>query len=249
MAAIIAGRDASVPVGGENDAKHFVGVAPDARILNMKVATADGGADVTQVIAAIDWVVQHRSDNGMNVRVINLSYGTRSTQSYQVDPLARAVENAWHKGIVVVIAAGNDGLGSTRLTMPAIDPYVIAVGAVDHRGTDTADDDRVTTFTNGGSSVHAPICLHPASPWFRCAFRAPTRTRGTRRVSSRVTPPAGSSGARVPHRRRRSSQVQLHCCCRHGRPCRPTSSSGSSRPRRRSCPGTRILRWVQVSST
>ena len=45
-------------------------------------ATADGGADVKQVIAAIDWVVQHAHDNGMNIRVINLSYGTNSTQPY-----------------------------------------------------------------------------------------------------------------------------------------------------------------------
>lgn len=68
LAAIIAGRDIGYTAG----AKYFVGIAPDARILNMKVATADGGTDVTQVITAIDWIVQHRADNGMNVRVINL---------------------------------------------------------------------------------------------------------------------------------------------------------------------------------
>src|SRR5262249_61245721 len=53
-----------------------------------KVATADGGADVSQVIAAIDWAVQHRYDNGLDIRVINLSYGTNSLQAYQADPLA-----------------------------------------------------------------------------------------------------------------------------------------------------------------
>ena len=95
MAGIIAGRDSAVQANHAKDDKHFVGVAPDARILNMKVATADGVTDVSQVIAAIDWVVQHRNGNGMNVRVINLSYGTSSTQSYVLDPLAHAVENAW----------------------------------------------------------------------------------------------------------------------------------------------------------
>jgi len=161
LAAIIAGRDSDVSSGNENDAKHFVGVAPDARILNVKVATADGGADVTQVIAAIDWVVQHRADNGMNVRVINLSYGTNSRQSYLSDPLARAVENAWRAGIVVVVAAGNDGLNKATLTMPAADPYVIAVGAVDHRGTDDLRDDQVASFSNGGSSARRPDLLAP----------------------------------------------------------------------------------------
>jgi serine protease AprX len=133
MAGIIAGRDSAVPVAGATGAKNFVGVAPDARVLNMKVATADGATDVSQVIAAIDWVVQHRNDNGMNVRVINVSYGTSSSQSYVLDPLAHAVENAWRAGVVVVAAAGNDGPGQV-LTMPAVDPYVIAVGGQRSQG-------------------------------------------------------------------------------------------------------------------
>ena len=160
MAGIIAGRDSSVPAGGESDAKHFVGVAPDARILNMKVANADGATDVSQVIAAIDWVVQHRKDNGMNVRVINLSYGTSSTQSYVLDPLAHAVENAWRAGVVVVAAAGNDGSGRA-LTMPAVDPYVIAVGATDHRGSDKVDDDSLAAFTNAGAGARQADLLAP----------------------------------------------------------------------------------------
>ena len=39
-----------------------------------------------QVIAAIDWVVQHQHDNGLNIRVLNLSYGTNSTQSLHGRP-------------------------------------------------------------------------------------------------------------------------------------------------------------------
>ncbi|CAN5158163.1 hypothetical protein BH24ACT12_BH24ACT12_23940 [soil metagenome] len=160
MSAIIAGRDADIPAGGEDDAKHFAGVAPGARIVNLKVGTADGAADVSQVIAAIDWAVQHRNSGGLNIRVINLSYGTRSTQSYTIDPLAHAVENAWRHGIVVVTAAGNNGPG-TALSMPAADPYVIAVGAVDHVGTDTSDDDRVSDFTNTGTPIRRPDLLAP----------------------------------------------------------------------------------------
>jgi serine protease AprX len=161
MAGIIAGRDAELRQGNEHDARLFAGVAPDAQILNMKVAAADGGTDVSQVVAAIDWVVQHRRDNGMDVRVINLSYGTRSLQSYELDPLAHAVENAWRAGIVVVVAAGNDGLSQPSLTMPAVDPYVLAVGAVDHRGTPDPQDDVVASFTNGGSDTRRPDLLAP----------------------------------------------------------------------------------------
>ena len=160
MAGIIAGRDAQVSAGNENDDDYFVGMAPDARIVNVKVATADGGADVSQVIAAIDWVVQHRKDAGMNIRVINLSYGTHSTQPYTVDPLAYAVENAWRKGIVVVAAAGNDGAGN-QLTMPAADPYAIAVGAVDHLGSNSLSDDAIASFTNSGTTARRADLLAP----------------------------------------------------------------------------------------
>jgi serine protease AprX len=96
------------------------------------LATADGGTDVTQVIAALDWVVEHpKLPNGTPVRVINLSYGTDATQDYRVDPLAAAAENAWNHGIVVVTSGGNGGSATDSLTDPAYDPYVIAVGAAD----------------------------------------------------------------------------------------------------------------------
>ena len=62
----------------------------------MKLATTDGSVDVSQVIAALDWVTQHPVlPDGTRVRVINLSYGTDSAQSYLADPLAAAAENAW----------------------------------------------------------------------------------------------------------------------------------------------------------
>lgn len=161
MAGIIAGRDRGVRPGKEADAKSFVGVAPDATVVNLKVAAADGAVDVSQVIAAIDWVVQHRNDTGTPIRVLNLSFGTDSTQSYELDPLAYAVEVAWRKGIVVVVAAGNEGADGTTLTMPAADPYVLAVGASDHNGTRIRTDDTVGTFSSVGNSGRRPDLLAP----------------------------------------------------------------------------------------
>ncbi len=160
MAALIAGRDRVVPAGGENDAKHFVGLAPDATLVSVKVGSGDGSVDVTQVIAAIDWVVTNRAKH--NVRVLNLSYGVDSTQSPGIDPLAHAVQNAWRAGIVVVAAAGNSGAeGATRLTMPAADPYVIAVGSSDHQGSDKPEAQRTGAWTNPGTTARRPDLLAP----------------------------------------------------------------------------------------
>jgi serine protease AprX len=109
-----------------------LGVAPDAKVIALKLATTDGSTDVSQVIASLDWVVSHPvMPDGTRIRVINLSYGTDSTQSYQNDPLAAAAENAWKHGIVVVVSAGNGGNDTGTLTDPATDPFVIATGAAD----------------------------------------------------------------------------------------------------------------------
>src|SRR6185437_3069889 len=137
MAGLIPGKDAGLTAPyASAPASAYRGMAPDARIVSLKVATADGGTDVTQMIAAIDWAVQHAHDPGLNIRVINISYGTNSAQSSTVDPLAYAAEQAWKQGIVVVAAGGNSGFQShmnnaPALSDPAIDRYVIAVGATD----------------------------------------------------------------------------------------------------------------------
>jgi len=158
MAGIIAGRDPEVAAGKEDDPQYFVGVAPDARLVNLRVAAADGAVDVSQIIAAIDWAVTHRNDAGLNIRVINLSFGTDSLQDPRFDPLSYAVEAAWRAGIVVVVSVGNDGPTATRVGNPALNPYVIAVGASDNAGTPARKDDTIGAFsTRGDATRHADL--------------------------------------------------------------------------------------------
>ena len=151
-------------------------MAPDARLVSLKVGAADGAVDVSQVIAAIDWVVQHAHDPGLNIRVINLSYGTNSLQDPSTDPLAYAAEQAWKRGIVVVAAGGNYGFQSQRnapaLADPAYDSSLLAVGSIDTMGTLKTSDDQVPSF----------------SPWPK---------RGATRGVDLVTPGAHLQGLRV----------------------------------------------------
>ena len=152
LAGIIAGHAPGAEIDRDND-QDFLGMAPGARLVNMKVADGVGAVDVSQVIAAIDWVVEHKNDNGMNIRVITLAYGTDGVQAYDIDPLAHAVERAWHEGIVVVVAAGNDGSGSA-LRNPATDPYVITVGASENAGIwGRMADDVIAPFSSCGTSA------------------------------------------------------------------------------------------------
>jgi serine protease AprX len=160
MAGIIAGRDNGVGGPYAGDTTDFLGMAPDARIINLKVADAQGNTDVSQILVAIDWVVRHRNDHGMNIRVLNLSYGTDATQDYSVDPLAHAAEAAWRAGIVVVAAAGNNGDGS-GLTDPAYDPTILAVGAATAPGTTSQAlaGDSVASFSSALSTATRNVDL------------------------------------------------------------------------------------------
>jgi len=127
----------------------------------VKVGAANGATDVVQVIAALDWVVQHQHDNGLNIRVIALAYGTDGQQPYTLDPLAYAAEVAWRHGIVVVVAAGNTGQTAPSLDNPATDPFVIAVGASDTNGTYTSGDDVVAPFSTWGNDDRGVDVLAP----------------------------------------------------------------------------------------
>jgi serine protease AprX len=162
MAGIIAGRTPrKTAAQSAQNPQIFTGIAPGSRLVSIKVAAADGSTDVSQVIAAISWVIEHAQDPGFNIRVLNLSFGTDSVQSYLLDPLAYAAEAAWRSGIVVVVAAGNAGFGGLMLNDPATDPYVIAVGANDLKGTYSTSDDQVASFSSSGVLLRRPDFVAP----------------------------------------------------------------------------------------
>jgi serine protease AprX len=176
MAGIIAGSDvaAGTPAGGcgtclgnspYSDTTKFVGIAPESRIVSVKVGAFDGAVDVSQVIAGIDWVVQHRDDASvspaLNIKVINLSFGTDSVQPAEIDPLVHAAEVAWRAGIVVVASGGNDGRKAGPLANPAVSPLVLAVGASDTTGTLRLSDDTIPKFAEHGTRARPVDVVAP----------------------------------------------------------------------------------------
>ena len=127
------------------------GVAPDANIVNVRVINHHGKARASTIIAGIQWVIGNRDT--YNIRVINLSLGGKAKKVYKSDILAAAVEMAWKAGIVVVTAAGNKGPNSGSIGTPAHDPYNIAVGAMDDKGTPDPSDDEVPFFSARGPTA------------------------------------------------------------------------------------------------
>jgi len=134
----------------------FRGVAPGAQIVNLRVLDANGSATDSSVIAAINQAVALKSQ--YNIRIINLSLGRGVFESYKLDPLCQAVEKAWKNGIVVVVAAGNNGRylptsGYSTVTSPGNDPYVLTVGAMKPMGTPQRSDDLIASYSSKGPTI------------------------------------------------------------------------------------------------
>jgi serine protease AprX len=139
VAGLVAGNGNALPAGDPLRGR-FAGTAPEAGLVSIKVSDDHGNSSLIDVIAGLQFAVDHKADYG--IRVVNLSMNSSVAQSYRTDPLDAAAEAAWFHGLVVVTAAGNRGTAADAVSYaPANDPYVIAVGGVDDHGTkDTADD-------------------------------------------------------------------------------------------------------------
>jgi serine protease AprX len=133
----------------------YAGVAPRARLIELKVLDAQGQSLTSTVISAIEFAIANKTTLGVDV--INLSLGHPIFESLQTDPLVLAVEAAARAGIVVVVAAGNVGLSTTTglpgyggILSPANAPSAITVGALDTRNTTTRSDDVVAPYSSRG---------------------------------------------------------------------------------------------------
>ena len=130
-------------------------VAHGSRLIGMKVLAGDGSGYTSTVIDAIEFAIANKEK--LKIDVINLSLGHPIYEPAATDPLVQAVERAVDAGIVVVVAAGNEGMnrdtgevGYAGITSPGNAPSAISVGAVDTKGTITRADDEVAPFSSRG---------------------------------------------------------------------------------------------------
>lgn len=108
----------------------YCGMAPECRLIQLKVLDQNGEGNINQILEAIDWVIDNKKR--YEIRIMNISAGsTVQMKQDGTDSLVDAVERAWDEGLIVVTAAGNRGPGPMTVTAPGSSKKVITVGAAD----------------------------------------------------------------------------------------------------------------------
>jgi serine protease AprX len=130
------------------------GLAPGVQLVNVRVLGAQGVGRTSDVIAGIQWVIANRAR--YNIRIINLSLGHPVMEPAATDPLCEVVQQAVQAGIVVVAAAGNDGVTADGrmilggINSPGNSPWAITVGSLNTWGTVKRSDDTLTGYSSRG---------------------------------------------------------------------------------------------------
>ena len=137
--------------GGGTDS---IGVAPEAKLIDVKVLNSCARGKSSNIIAGIEWCIKNRNTawtaqtpDYYGIDVLNLSLGGSASDGQ--DALSRAVNKAVKMGLVVVCAVGNDGLAN-HICTPAAADGAIAVGSVNDMGTINRNDDVMSSFSNRG---------------------------------------------------------------------------------------------------
>lgn len=136
---------------GSRSGFRYRGPAFEAGLVGVKVLDKTGSGQLSTVIEGVQWCIDNRA--ALGIRVINMSLRATAGEPYANDPLCQAVEKAWLSGIVVCVAAGNEGPNPKTIGTPGIDPLVITVGALDDRNTAVPGDDLVADFSSRGPTV------------------------------------------------------------------------------------------------
>jgi serine protease AprX len=150
-------------IKGRDPQGRYIGVAPDATVVSVKISDDSGFTTESDLIRGMQWVLANK--DRYNLRAVNVSLSTAIPTSYLVSPVALAAEALWRGGIIVVASAGNSGSAQDATwAVPGSDPYVLTVGALDHNQTVAAGDDSLASFSSRGKTqdgIYKPDILAP----------------------------------------------------------------------------------------
>lgn len=162
-------------IGGDGRASggRFMGMAPGCHLIGVKVLDKRGNGFASDVLTGLKWVRENRERYG--IRIVNISVGSFNRKVMSEDSaLVRGVDAAWDEGLVMVIAAGNQGPKERTITTPGISRKVITVGTSDDDQAVMVMGDRMVDYSGRGpteSCVCKPDIVAPGSKIVSCGDR------------------------------------------------------------------------------
>jgi serine protease AprX len=137
----------------------YAAPAPKANVLGVKVLDKLGSGSLSTVMDGVQWCIDYNVGKAPQdqIHIISMSLGSTAQRygSEDQDPMVSIVEAAWDSGIVVCVAAGNEGPDSGTIASPGISDKVITVGAMDDKNTmETRQDDEIASFSSRGPTIY-----------------------------------------------------------------------------------------------
>ncbi len=166
---------------GYESAGLYRGVAPRCNIIGVKVLNHKGNGNVSDVLAGLQWVLDNRAR--YNIRIVNISVGTSSNDSIDESSLlVKGVNAVWDAGIVVVVAAGNNGPKPMTISTPGISRKIITVGASDDDIPVELAGGKTKDYSGRGptrNAIKKPDIVAPGSNIVSCnGFRGNRKLKG-----------------------------------------------------------------------
>lgn len=159
-------------IGGNGAASggRFRGMASGCHLICVKVLDKKGNGYASDVLAGLRWVRENRKKYG--IRIVNISVGSFNRKVMGEDSaLVRGVDAAWDDGLVMVVAAGNQGPEEMTITTPGISRKVITVGTSDDYKAVSVLGSRMVDYSGRGptaSCICKPDIVAPGSKVVSC---------------------------------------------------------------------------------
>lgn len=155
---------------GYSSRGRYIGVAPKCNLIGVKVLDQRGDGNISDVLAGLQWIIDHRKE--YNIRIVNISVGaTTKDNGDENSLLVQGVNAVWDSGIVVIVAAGNNGPGRMSISTPGISRKVITVGSYDDNISVEMSGNRMKDYSGRGPTqycIKKPDIVAPGSNIISC---------------------------------------------------------------------------------
>ena len=164
------GMAAATGLDANGEQTDFYGAAPDAALVDVRIGTDAGAGPFENYLLSqefyesamngLQWIIDHKDDawagadeSEYGIDIISLSWGITSHEgggSDGSDMHSRILDEAMIAGVVVSVAAGNDGPDNDGLSGMGSSDLSVTVGATDDQNTIDREDDTIAGYSSRG---------------------------------------------------------------------------------------------------